>query len=100
MIRIGIRARLTAGIISAVVVVTMIIVGYFSIHNRKSDKKSSFDLIDNTCDKVSSEIAGRLNIDLGRTRSLAASYESYGTLNPKEVDSILITTDIYLNRKP
>lgn len=89
MIKIGIGARLTAGVILAVVVITMIIVGYFSIHNRKSDKQSAIDLIDNTCDKISSDIVGRLNIDLGRTRSLAATYEAYGKLNPRQADSVI-----------
>ncbi|MCX6224505.1 MAG: ATP-binding protein, partial [Bacteroidia bacterium] len=89
MIKFGIRARLTAGIISAVVMITMIIVGYFSIHNRNSDKKRAFDLIDNTCDKISSQIVGRLNVGLGRTRSLTGSFEVFRTLNSSDQDSFI-----------
>jgi CheY-like chemotaxis protein/signal transduction histidine kinase len=88
MIRFGIRARLTAGIIFAVVVIMMVIVGYFSVHNREADKTSAFKLIDNTCDKISSEIAGKLNIDLGQTRLLAGYFDAYGIKNTEDVKAL------------
>ncbi|MDD4645643.1 MAG: hypothetical protein PHY99_06605, partial [Bacteroidales bacterium] len=89
MIKVGIRFRLTASIIVAVVIITTIMVGYFSIHNRRTDKKNAFDLIDNTCGKISSEISGQLNIDLGRVRSLSTVYEAYQSLTPADIDSRL-----------
>lgn len=89
MIKIGIRARLTAGMISAVVVITLIIVGYFSIHNRSSDKQSAFENINNTCDKISSQIVGRLNVGLGRTRSLTGSFEALRDLKSSDKDAFI-----------
>jgi CheY-like chemotaxis protein/signal transduction histidine kinase len=88
MIKLGIRARLTVGIIFAVVVIMMILVGYFSLHNREADKESAFKLIDNTCDKISSEITGKLNIDLGQTRLLASYYEAFSINNTEDVKSL------------
>jgi CheY-like chemotaxis protein/signal transduction histidine kinase len=89
MIKFGIRARLTISIISAVVAITLIIVGYFSIQNRTSDKQNAFSRIDNTCDKISSEIVGNLNIGLGRTRALAATYDVFEALNSTDKDSLI-----------
>ncbi len=89
MIKFGIRGRLTAGIISAVVFITMILVGYFSLQNRTTDKRNAHDLIDNTADKIASEIVGRLNVGLGRTRSLVGTYDALKALKANEMDSLI-----------
>src|SRR5512133_3474363 len=89
MIRFGIRLRLTAGILSSVILISMVIVGYFSVHNRQSDKEGAINLINNTCDKISSEIVGRLNVGLGRTRALVGTFDASNALNSTNRDSLI-----------
>lgn len=50
--------------------ITLTVVGYLSIQNRKSDQKNEPYLLDNTCDKILSEITAQLNPGRGRTRTV------------------------------
>lgn len=89
MLKFGIRARLSAGFIAAIVLVSLIFVGYFSINNRKSDKDGAISRMSTTCDRISSEIVGSLNIGLGRTRSLTNSFEGIRSLDQAAQDAFI-----------
>jgi len=89
MTKFGIKARVAAGIICAVVVISIVLVSYFSIQNVRTDKQSALNLMSNTSDRIASEIKGRLNIGLGRTRSLTNTYRSIRNFDTAHRDSLI-----------
>ncbi len=76
MAKFGIKARLTIGIITATALITTVLVGYLSLTNRTTDKNHAIAMMGLSSDKISSEVSRRLNIGLGRTRSIASIFES------------------------
>ncbi|MEA1876467.1 MAG: response regulator [Bacteroidota bacterium] len=81
--RLSIRDKLNVSILSAVLIVLALLVSFFSFNIRKQAKADSFQLNDNTAEKISSRATSLFNIDLGITRALANSYQGYAG-QPKE----------------
>jgi CheY-like chemotaxis protein/signal transduction histidine kinase/HAMP domain-containing protein len=89
MIKFGIKARLTAGIISAVGVITLVLVGYYSLHDLNADKGNAVETMRISSDKITSEISRRLSIGLGRTRSLTNILKSIQDKDSIAQDAII-----------
>ncbi len=73
--RMGIRTKLNLSILSAVFIVLAFLVFFFSINLRQKTESNSFKLHDNISSEISSKVVASINVDLGMTRALAASYE-------------------------
>ena len=81
--RLSIREKLNISILSAVLIVLALLVGFFSFNIRKQTKTDSFLLNDNIAEEISSRATALFNIDLGITRALANSYQGFAG-QPKE----------------
>jgi len=88
--RIGIRERLSASIISVTIIVTAIIVGYFSTRTKNLNLTSSQNLLNNEASEIATRATAKLNIDLGHTRVLALSYNAFRDYSPADLRSNLV----------
>lgn len=93
--RLSIRDKLNASILSAVLIVLALLVSFFSFNIRKQTKADSFHLNDNTAERISSRVTSLFNIDLGTTRALANSYQAFAG-QPK--DELMQMYKLYLEQ--
>lgn len=87
--KLGITSRLSAGILTAVVFVTLIIVGSFSLNTKNLNEANSKDLLDNVAKEVASNVTAKLNVDFGHTRLLALSYNVFQNYEPEELKKVI-----------
>ncbi len=83
--KVSITTRLSAGILTAVIMVTFIIVGYFSLKTKKLNQDNATDLLDNVAKEVASNVTAKLNVDFGHTRLLALSYNAFQDYSPEDL---------------
>lgn len=86
--KLGLRAKINAGILSLVLIVMGILVGFMAINLRKQAKTANFRLYDNIGREISSKASSAFNLDLGLTRALASSYAGFADMSQEALEDI------------